>query len=89
MNFKQALLQVNYEREKRNLPLVYQSSRPGRSHKGETIELFIGDNPNPVRKSASWGPIVAFMHGMLQAFSEKPVPKITIEPVKKMRRLAV
>jgi len=89
MKVDDAVYHINNHREKLNLAPVSLNQRPSRSAPGKTtIEVKIGDTV--ANKSVSWGPIAAFLKGMLLAFEEKPsfIAAIGIEsPVRGKRKI--
>ena len=71
MTVKEAIRRINHTRERLNLPEVSLNERPySKDPRKTTIEVLI--NGTVMRKSISWGPIAAFLQGMLLAFEERP-----------------
>lgn len=89
MKVADAVYHINVHRAKLNLAPVSIGQRPSYSSPGKTtIEVKIGDTV--ANKSVSWGPIAAFLKGMLLAFEEKPsfIAAIGIEsPVRGKRKV--
>ena len=89
MRVEDAVYHINVHRGKLNLTPVSINQRPSYSAPGKTtIEVKIGDTV--ANKSVSWGPIAAFLKGMLLAFEEKPsfIAAIGIEsPVRGKRKV--
>ena len=89
MRVENAIYHINIHRTKLNLTPVSINQRPSSSAPGKTtIEIKIGDTV--ANKSISWGPIAAFLKGMLLAFEEKPsfIAAIGIEsPVRGKRKV--
>jgi len=89
MKVEEAVYHINVHRRKMDLTPVSINQRPSFSAPGKTtIEVKIGDTV--ANKSVSWGPIAAFLKGMLLAFEEKPafIAAIGIEsPYKGKRKI--
>ena len=89
MKVEDAIYHINVHRQKLNLSCISISKRPSYSAPGKTtIEIKIGDTV--ASKSVSWGPIAAFLKGMLLAFEEKPsfIGAIGIEsPIRGKRKI--
>jgi hypothetical protein len=71
MKVEDAIWHINKHREKLNLQPVSLNERPySKDPSKTTVEILIGGTV--ASKSISWGPIAAFLKGMLMAFEEKP-----------------
>jgi len=80
MKVEEAIRRINHHREKMVLSPVSLNQRPySKDPDKTTIEVKIGGEV--AMKSISWGPIAAYLQGMLMAFEERPsvAPSFKIE----------